>query len=83
MFQIDSNTQLVLDYGSGCVRIMTNIFPSGFRPKFNLKAEYYSSNEWYKSSFVALVISDELLDQISWFWNDIEGQTKNSQGESL
>jgi hypothetical protein len=53
-------------------------------PRFDESAIYTSSKDWYNSVYFSLITSEDLIDQIAYFWFDVEeGEILKSQSVPL
>ena len=66
------NFRIYCDYKSQSVRVMTNIFPPQFKPQYAEVTAFAKEEKWYDSSYAKQISSEQLQEDIAWFWADME-----------
>lgn len=74
-----SNLRIFCDYGSQMIRVATNTFPPEFKPQYAEVARFTTATTWYTSPYAKQVSSEQLQEDITWFWLDVEHEQHTTE----
>lgn len=61
------------DYQCRTLRVATDVpLVPGFRPQLRPLATFTTSRAWDESEHAKHVTNDDVLQEIAWFWHDLE-----------